>query len=119
MFRSKTKKLKQQKTLENILISSTRKPNLFGTDRGKYFHNSIFQGFLNRSNINIYSRKTSLGAVFAERLNRPVRDLLKRHIFERNDGDWIDVLPTITKQYINRVHPSTKLTPIQGSLKKE
>ena len=105
-------------SLEIILISSTRKPNLFGTDRGKEFHNSTFQGFLNGSNIKIYSRKISPGAVFAERLNRTVTELLKRHVFERSDGDWIDVLPTITKQYIYRVHSSTELTPIQGPLKK-
>ena len=30
----------------------------------------------------------------------------------------IDILPTITKRYNNRIHSSTKLTPIQGSLKK-
>ena len=37
---------------------------------------------------------------------------------EKGDGNWIHVLPTITKQYNNRVHSSTKLTPIQASLKK-
>ena len=30
----------------------------------------------------------------------------------------MDVLPTITKQYNIRIHSSTKLTPIQASLKK-
>ena len=39
-------------------------------------------------------------------------------MFEKCDGNWIDVLPTITKQYNNRIHSSTKLTPIQASLKK-
>ena len=34
------------------------------------------------------------------------------------DGNWIDILSTITKQYKNRLHSSTKLTPIQASLKK-
>ena len=34
------------------------------------------------------------------------------------DGNWIDVLSTVTKQYNNRIHSSTKLTPIQASLKK-
>ena len=66
----------------------------------------------------IYSRNTSLGAVFAEKFNGTIRDLLKRPVFEKGDGNWIDVLPTITKQYNNRVHSSTKLTPIQASLKK-
>ena len=30
----------------------------------------------------------------------------------------LDVISTITKQYINKIHSSTKLTPIQASLKK-
>ena len=34
------------------------------------------------------------------------------------DGKWIDILPVITKQYNNRVHSSTKLTPIHASSKK-
>ena len=105
-------------SFENILISSKRKPNLIERDRGKEFNNNIFQDFLNKNNIKIYSRNTSVGAVFAERFNRTIRDLLKKIVFEHGDANWIDVLPTITKQYINRIHSSTKLTPIQASFKK-
>ena len=43
---------------------------------------------------------------------------LKKPVFEKGDGNWIDVLQTITKQYNYRVHSSTKLTPVQASLKK-
>ena len=39
-------------------------------------------------------------------------------VFENCDGNWIDVLPTITKIYNNRIHLSTKLTAIQASSKK-
>ena len=42
----------------------------------------------------------------------------KDQFFEKSDGIWIDVLSTITKQYNNRIHTSTSLTPIQASLKK-
>ena len=105
-------------SFENILISSKRSPNLIETDRGKEFYNNIFQDFLNKNDIKLYSRNTSLGAVFAERFNRTIRDLLKKIVFERGDANWIDVLPTITKQYNNRIHSSTKLTPIQASLEK-
>ena len=105
-------------SFENILISSKRRPNLIESDRGKEFHNNIFQSFLNNNNIKLYSRNTHLGAIFAERFNKSIRDLLKRPVFEKGDGNWIDVLPTITKQYNNRIHSSTKLTPIQASLKK-
>ena len=105
-------------SFENILTNSKRKPNLIETDRGKVFYNNIFQDFLNKNNSKLYSRNSSYGAVFAERFNRTIRDLLKKIVFERGDANWIDVLPTITKQYNSRIHSSTKLTPIQASLKK-
>ena len=105
-------------SFENILISSKRKPNLIETDRGKEFYNNIFQDFLNKNNIKLYSRNSSYGAVFAERFNRTIRDLLKKIVFEQGDAKWIDLLPTITKQYNNRIHSSIKLTPKQASLKK-
>ena len=80
------------------MINSKRSPNLIESDRGKEFNNNIFQDFLNINNIKIYSRNTSVGAVFAERFNRTIRDLLKGPVFEKGDGNWMDVLPIITKQ---------------------
>ena len=57
-------------SFEKILINSKRKPKLIESDRGKEFYNNIFQDFLKENNIKIYSRNTSLGAVFAERFNK-------------------------------------------------
>ena len=105
-------------SFENILLSSKRKPNLIESDRGKEFYNNIFQDFLNENNIKLYSRSSSYGAIFAERFNKTIGDLLKRLVFEKGDGNWIDVLSTITKQYNNRTHSSTKLSPKDASLKK-
>ena len=105
-------------SFENIIINSKRKPNLIETDRGKELYKNIFQDFLNKNNIKLYSRNSSYGAVFAERFNRTIRNLLKKIVFEQGNAKWIDVLPTITKQYNSRTHSSTKLTPIQASLKK-
>ena len=100
------------------MISSKRKTNLIETDRGKEFCNNIFQDLLNKNKIKIYSWNSSYGAVFAERLNRTIRDPLKRPVFEKSDGNWIDDLQTITKQYNNRTHTSKKLSPKDASLKK-
>ena len=50
--------------------------------------------------------------------NRTIRDLLKKMVFEQGDANWIDILPTITKQYNNRIHSSTKLSPKNASLEK-
>ena len=115
-------KVKNAQTIKDsfgiVLINSKRSPNLTETDRGKEFYNNILQSFLNNNNINFYSRNSYLGAVFAERFNKSIRDLLKKTVFERGDGNWIDILSTIIKQYNKRIHSSTKLTPIQSSLKK-
>ena len=100
------------------MIRSKRSPNLIEKDRGKEFYNNIFQEFLNKNNIKLYSRNSPYGAVFAERFNRTIRDLLKKIVFEHRDAKWIDILPTITKQYNNRIHSSIKLSPKDASLTK-
>ena len=105
-------------SFENILKNSKRKPNLIESDRGKEFYNNIFKDFLNKNNIKLYSRNSLYGAVFAERFNRTIRDLLKRPVFDKGDGNWIDILQTTTKQNNNRVHTSTKLSRKDASLKK-
>ena len=105
-------------SFENILINSKRKPSLIESDRGKEFYNNIFQDFLNKNNIKHYSRNSSFGAVFAERFNRTIRDLLKKIVFEQGGAKWIDILQSIAKQYNNRVHSSAKLSPKDASLKK-
>ena len=106
-------------TFENILISSKRKANLIKSDRGKEFHNNLFQDFLNKNNIKLFSRNISLGAVIAERFNKSVSKLFKKPVFEKSDANWIDVLPTLTKKYNKRIYSSNKLTPLQASVKKE
>ena len=85
-------------SFETISLNSKRSPNLIETDRGKEFYNNIFQDFSNKNNIKLYSRNILYGAVFAERFNRTIRDLLEKPVFEKGDGNWIDVLQTITKQ---------------------
>ena len=52
------------------------------TDRGKEFYIIFFETSQKSNNIKHYSRNTYLGAVFAERFNRTIRDLLKRPVFQ-------------------------------------
>ena len=76
-------------SLENILIGSERSRNLIESDRGEEYYNNIFQDFLNKNNIKLYSRNSSYGAVFAERSNRAIRDLLKKIVFEQGDANGL------------------------------
>ena len=91
------------------MIGSKRKPNLIESNRGNDFYNNIFQNFFNN---------VSFAAVFAERYNGALRDLLKRPDYEKGESNTLDILPIITKQNNDRFHSSTKLTPTQASLKR-
>ena len=71
-----------------------------------------------KKNNKTYTPFTSLAAVFPERFNFIIRDFLKRPVYERKDANCLYTLPRITKQNNNRKHSSTKLNPIEGSIKK-
>ena len=85
---------------ETNLIISKIKPNLIETDDGGDFVNKVFNNFLSKIKIKRYSRNMSLGAVFADWscFSRTIGDLLRKPVFEKGDGKWIDDLPIITKQ---------------------
>ena len=100
-----------------IFKTSRHKPNLLETDDGKEYVNENFSDFLNNHNIKRYSRNTALGAVFAEKFNRTLRNLLKKTIFEKGRADWLSELPSVIKQYNSTIHHSTKVTPVQASIK--
>ena len=100
-----------------IIKPSNRKPNLLETDDGKEYVNKIFNEFLNNNNIKTYSRYTDKGAVFAERFNKTLRNLLKKPVFEKGKASWIDELSSVIKQNNNTIHSSIKMTPIQASKK--
>ena len=100
-----------------IIETSRRKPNLLETDDGKEYVNKIFSEVLNNHNIKRYSRNTALGAIFAERFNRTLRNLLKKPVFLAENADWFSELPSAIEQYNNTIHSSTKMTPHQASKK--
>ena len=112
-------KYAQSKTdaFSQIIKTSRRKPNLLETDDGKEYVNKIFSEFLINHNNKRCSRNTTLGAVFAERFNRTIRNLLKKPVFEKGSADWISELPSVTKQYNNTIQHSIKMTPLQASKK--
>ena len=105
-------------SFEKIPVVSKRKPSLCETDWGKEFHNSIFQNFLKSVTLISILEKSKYELFFAERFNESIRNLLKKPVLERGDGNWIDVLPTIANQHNNRIHSFTELSPIKAPLKK-
>ena len=85
-------------SFENFLLTSNRKPKLIQSVDVSEFVNKLFTDFLNKNNIKKYSRYTTLGVVFAEMFNRSIRDLLKKVVFLKRDGNWNNEVSPKTKQ---------------------
>ena len=60
----------------NLFQTSKRKPHKIWSDRGKEFYNTAFLDFLKEQIIQIYSTNSDLKAVFVERFNRTLLDLI-------------------------------------------
>ena len=73
---------------------------------------------LNKSFIKRCSRNTSLGTVFAETVNFTTKKLLKRPVFQSEEGNCVDFITTKRKQNSEIFLSSFKLTPKQASSKK-
>ena len=106
-------------SFETLLLNSKKKPILIEPDDGSEFVEKIFPDLFRKNNFKRYSRYITLGVVFAVRFNRTIRDLFKKLFFEKTESNWVDVLPTKREQYNIGNHSSTKLTPIQASVKKK
>ena len=76
-----------------------------------------FSEFLkSKKNINHKSQFTGKGPSIAERVIRTIRNLIKKPVFEQGNANWFPVteFPSVTKQYNNTIHSSTKMTSIQA-----
>ena len=56
-------------------------------------------------------------AVFAERFNRTIQNLMKKPVFEKRNAVWLSELSYVIKQYNKTILNSIKMTPNQASKK--
>ena len=101
----------------STLTTSKRKLLKIESDRGAEIYNIISQKFLRSKTIQQYSRFTDKGPSIAETIIKTVRILIKKHVFLAEKANWISELRSIMKQYINTIHPSIKMTPVQANEK--
>ena len=78
-----------------IIKYSNRKPDLLEADDGKQYVNKILNEFLNNNNFKRYSRYTDKGAIFAEKFNRTIWNLLRKPVFEKRNVNWVIILPNV------------------------
>ena len=101
--------------LKSLIEKEKRKPHKIWSDRGKEFYNTTFLHYLKEQNIQIYSTNSDLKAVFVERFNRTLLDLIKEPMYIEGKGSWLNHLDAALDKYNNRVHGTTKMTPIEAT----
>ena len=102
-------------TFKSPIEKARRKPDKIWSDRGKEFYNKTFLDFLKQNEIQIYSTNSDLKAVFVERFNRTLLDLIKKPMYIEGKACWLNHLDTAMEKYNNRVHGTTKMTPFEMS----
>ena len=101
--------------LKSLSEKEKRKPQKVWSDRGKEFYNTIFLHYLKEQNIQVSSTNSDLKAVFVERFNRTLLDLIKEPMYIEGKGNWLNHLDAALQKYNNRVHGTTKTTPFEMS----
>ena len=100
---------------KSLIEKAKRKPDKIWSDRGKEFYNKTFLDFLKQNEIQIYSTNSDLKAVFVERFNRTLLDLIKEPMYIEGKACWLNHLDAAMEKYNNRVHGTTKMTPFEMS----
>ena len=100
---------------KKLIETSKRKPHKIWSDRGKEFYKKTFLDFLKEQNIHIYSTNSDLKAVFVERFNRTLLDLIKEPMYIEGKACWLNHLNAALEKYNSRVHGTTKMTPFEAS----
>ena len=99
--------------LKSLIEKTKRKPDKIWSDRGKEVYNKTFLDFLKQNEIQIYSTNSDLKAVFVERFNRTLLNLIKKPMYIEGKACWLNHLDTAMEKYNNRVHGTTKMTPFE------
>ena len=68
--------------------------------------------FFEDNNVKICYTHSNLKAVFIERFNRSLRELMMKEFVKNNNTVWYNLLPNLIKTYNNRYHHTIKMKPI-------
>ena len=107
-------------TIKNSLqkIFRKRKPKFLWTDNGKEFYNNQVNDLLEKINIKLYSTNNSeTKSSVIERFNRTFKNMMYKKFTENNNTIFYNIIDKLVNEYNNKYHRTTKMNPIQASLK--
>lgn len=98
----------------DCLFNAGRKPKNLQTDQGTEFYNRDFKCLMLKYNINHYSTYSVKKASIVERVIRTLKNKLYKYFNIVGNYKWIGKpLDTVTDDYNNTVHSTTKFKPIK------
>src|SRR5271156_6483511 len=110
--------IEMTKAFQKILKDSGRIPKKIWSDKGKEYYNKTFKKLLDEHGVELYSTESEIKCSVAERFNRTLKDMMYRKFTELESNKWVKLLPDLLYEYNHRVHSTIKMTPIEGSKKK-
>ena len=110
-FPIKSKTIKEIKRCFQKIFKN-RKPSYIWSDQESSFFSKEMLKFFEDHNVKIYHTFSNLKAVFIERFNRSLRELMMKLFVKNNNTVWYNILPNLIKTYNNRYHHTIKMKPI-------
>lgn len=102
---------------QHLLTTTSRRPILLQTDKGKEFVGAPFQKILADNEIRFrVTRNPEIKAAIVERFNRTLKERLWRYFTHKNTQRYIDVLPQVVQAYNNACHSSIGMAPNEVTL---
>ena len=89
-----------------------RKPKFIWSDQESSFFSREMFKFFEDINVKIYYTYSNLKAVFIERFNRSLRELMMKEFVKNNNTIWYNILPNLIKTYNDRYNRGIKMKPI-------
>lgn len=80
-------------------LFSSRTPKFLHVDKGKEFRNKSLKSLLKKHNIIMYHSESKEKSAIVERVNRTINEKLKLRFEVNQNHKWLNLLPTILKEY--------------------
>ncbi|KAJ8981998.1 hypothetical protein NQ317_013652 [Molorchus minor] len=95
----------------DIIHKAGISPSNLQTDNGTEFYNKHFFALMKSWNINHYSTFSTKKAAIVERVIRTLKTWFYIEFSARGSYKWLDILPTITRKYNNKIHRTINMRP--------
>ena len=108
----KTKKNEEMLKIINKVFMGGRKPLYLRTDQGNEYTGKYVQHYLRKNDVHHFTALNPMHANYAERVIRTLKGKIYRLFTSSQTTKYIDHLHDIVQGYLNTVHNSTNMRPI-------